>query len=79
MLSSPEPDRSSEESAEEERQKDQELAEAEIKLARRKRMKDRLRILQIVFTLVAAVTGNPVYRWAARGIQWVMELIRDSK
>ncbi|KIF73414.1 hypothetical protein QR77_04445 [Streptomyces sp. 150FB] len=79
MLPSPERDHSSEESAEEKRQKDRELAEAEIKLARLKRMKDRLRFLQMAFTLIAAVTGNPVYRWAARGIQWVMELIRDSK
>ncbi|MFH9675111.1 hypothetical protein ACH4L5_22975 [Streptomyces sp. NPDC017405] len=78
MPSSPESDRPFDESAEEIRRKERELAVAEVKLARRERIVNRLRILQMIFSLVALATGNPAYRWAARGAQWVMERFRDS-
>ncbi|KJY42860.1 hypothetical protein VR41_05845 [Streptomyces sp. NRRL B-1568] len=72
MPSSPESDRPFDESAEEIRCKERELTEAEVKLARRKRMVDRLRILQTFFTLVALATGHPAYRWATRCAQRVI-------
>ncbi|WP_268253196.1 hypothetical protein [Streptomyces lucensis] len=40
---------------------------------------NRLRILQVFFSLVALVTGNPTYRWAASCAQWAMERFRDSE
>lgn len=67
------------ESAEKIRRKERELAETEARLARRERMADRLLILRIVFVLVTLVTGNPVYRWADRGIEWVSEHLRESE
>ncbi|WP_112466045.1 hypothetical protein [Streptomyces triticisoli] len=79
MPSSPDDDHPFDESAEKIRRKERELAETEVKLARREWMADRLMILRIVFALVALVTGNPVYRWADRGIEWVMEHLRESE
>ncbi|MFE7070428.1 hypothetical protein ACFU96_10105 [Streptomyces sp. NPDC057620] len=79
MPSSPESTHPFDESAEEIRRKERELAEAEVKLVHRERIVNRLRILQMIFSLVALVTGNPAYRWAARCTQWAMELFRDSE
>jgi hypothetical protein len=79
MPSSPEFDRPFDESAEEIRRKERELAEAEGKLVRREQIVNRLRILQMIFSLVALATGNPTYRWAARCVQWAMERFRDSE
>jgi hypothetical protein len=79
MPSSPDDDHPSDESAEKIRRKERELAETDVKLARRERMADRLLILRIVFALVALVTGNPAYRWADRGIEWVVEHLRESE
>lgn len=56
-----------------------ELAEAEGKLMRRERIVNRLRIMQMIFSLVALATGNPTYRWVARCAQWAMERFRDSE
>lgn len=79
MPSSPESDRPFDECAEETRRKERELAEAEVELARRQRIVNRLRILQMIFVLVELATGNPAYRWAARCAQWAMERFRDSE
>ncbi|WP_158806179.1 MULTISPECIES: hypothetical protein [Streptomyces] len=79
MPSSPKSDRPLDESTEEIRRKERELAEAEFKLARRERIVNRLRILQVFFSLVALATGNPAYRWAASCAQWAMERFRDSE
>ncbi|GFE27411.1 hypothetical protein [Streptomyces nigrescens] len=79
MPSSPESDRPFGESTEEIRHKERELAKAEVKLARRERFVNRLRILQMVFSLVALATGNPAYRWAARCTQSAVELFRNSE
>ncbi|MFF7484932.1 hypothetical protein ACH4LS_05275 [Streptomyces luteogriseus] len=79
MPSPPDDDHPSDESAEKIRRKERELAEAEDKLARRKRVADRLLILRVLLALVALVTGNPAYRWADRSIEWVMEHLRESE
>lgn len=78
MSSTPEGDRPSGASAEETRRKERELAETEMKVARRERIADRLLILRILFVLVELVTGNPAYRWAARSVEWVVEHLRES-
>ena len=57
----------------------QELAEAEAKLARHKKIAHWLRTLQMVFSLVAVATGNPAYRWAVKCAEWAMEHFRDSE
>lgn len=55
------------------------MAKAEVKLARRERIVNRLRILQVFFSVVALATGNPAYRWAASCAQWAMERFRESE
>ncbi|MFI0914806.1 hypothetical protein [Streptomyces abikoensis] len=79
MPSSLESDHPFDESAEEIRRKERERAEVEAKLARRERMKDQLRILQMISSLIALATGDPAYRWVARCVQWVMERFGDSE
>ncbi|WP_329225706.1 hypothetical protein [Streptomyces canus] len=79
MPSSPESTHPFDESTEEIRRKERELAEAEGKLMRRERIVNRLRIMQMIFSLVALATGNPTYRWVARCAQWAMERFRDSE
>ncbi|MFJ2769694.1 hypothetical protein [Streptomyces sp. NPDC087300] len=77
MPSSPEFGRSADDPEEEIRRKEREREFFEAELERRRRMADRLLILRIVFVLVEAVTGNPIYRWAHRFIKWVIDLLRD--
>ncbi|MFH9136651.1 hypothetical protein [Streptomyces sp. NPDC017524] len=79
MPSSPDDAHPFDESAETIRRKERELAETEARSARRERMRDRLLVLRIIFVLITLVTGNPVYRWTDRGIEWVMEHLRESE
>ncbi|MET7291265.1 hypothetical protein ABZS79_03740 [Streptomyces griseoloalbus] len=79
MPSSPDDDHPLDECAEKIRRKERELTANEVKSARRERMANRLLILRIAIALVALVTGNPAYRWAGRGIEWVTEHFRESK
>ncbi|MEW2316344.1 hypothetical protein [Streptomyces bauhiniae] len=79
MSSSPKSDRPFDQSLEENRRKERELAEAQGKSTRRERMVNRLRILQMISSLVALATGNPTYRWVAKCAQWAMDRFWDSE
>ncbi|MEV0121486.1 hypothetical protein AB0I16_07990 [Streptomyces sp. NPDC050703] len=72
-------DRPSDESAEELRRKERELAEAEAKAGRRLRVANRLLAVRVALAAAEALTGNPAYRSAGIAVQWAVDRLHDPE
>ncbi|MEU7646252.1 hypothetical protein [Streptomyces huasconensis] len=79
MPSFPEPGHSSDESADEIRREEREIAEARANAARRQRIATWLRVAQVGCAAEEARTGNPAYRGLSLTLQWAIDRLQDPQ
>ncbi|MFH8565002.1 hypothetical protein [Streptomyces sp. NPDC017988] len=79
MSSFSEPGHPSDESADEVRRKEREIAAAEANAARRQRMANWLRVAQVGCAAAEAKTGDPAYRALGMTLQLAIDRLQNSE